>query len=105
MLLGIADGIMPFLVIVVVLNLGDIFHFLLNGIGVSTYCRGVGVMSTFTVSLTPRISLLVVLVLFANLALVSKRLLVLASGCVSKRNVSGLSLFGVFFLFYYEPIP
>ena len=86
---------MSFPVTIKAFNLGDIFSFFFDGIGVSTHCEGV-VVTPFLASLAPRTSLLMVLVLFANLVLVGRRLLVLATRRVRGRSVSELSPSRVF---------
>ena len=96
---------MSFPVIVVALDLRDVFHFFFDSIGVSIYCRRVLATTTFSVSLAPRTSLLVVLILLASLALISGRLLMLAIRYVSGRSVSRLSLFKVVLFFFRKLIP
>ena len=92
---------MSLLVIVVVLDLGDIFHFFLDNAGVNTHYRGVVVTilspSAPSVSKT---SLLVVLVFLrvGERSLLSGRWL-LPTRCVSRSRVGGLIFFGVFLLF------
>ena len=89
---------MPFLVTVELFDLEDVLFFLFDDIDVSTYYRKV--ITTISLAfLVPKTSLMV-LVFLANLALMSGRLLVLATRYVSRRNISRFSLFGVFlFLF------
>ena len=94
--LKILDGIIPLLIIVEILDLEDLFAFLLNDVGVSTYCKRVMATNLLT-SLVPRTSV-VVLVFLASLVLVSKKLLMLTTRYVSKRSVSELRFFRVFFL-------
>lgn len=60
---------------------------------------------TLLAPLAPKIALLVVLVFFASLTLVGRRLLVLATRYISKRNINELSPFGVFSLFFRRLIP
>ena len=96
-LLRIVGDIMPFLVTVITLDLGDIFHFLLDSISVSTCYRKV--VATSISSATSAIRNSLVLVLFTSLALVSGRLLVLATRYVSEKIVRGLSPSGVLLLF------
>lgn len=91
---------MSFLVTVVVLDLEDIFCFLLYDIGVSSYCKKVMVTVSLTL-LALKTSLLVVLILFPSLVLVGGRLLMLATRHVSRKSVSKLSLSGIFFLFFH----
>ena len=82
---------MSLLMIGKVLNLGDVFLVFLDSIGVSTEYRKVVATITPSVPLALKISLLVVLVLFASLALVGGKLLVLVIRYISRRSVSGLS--------------
>ena len=91
-------------VTVVALNLGDIFHFFLDGAGVNTCCKRDVAITTFLAPLAPRIFLLVVLVFFASLVLVTRRLLMLTTRFVNKKNVSRLSIFGVILLFFVGPV-
>lgn len=98
---------MSLLVTVEALDLGNIFHFFFDGVGVSTHgvsirCRRV-VAITSLVILAPKTSL--VLVFLATVALVGRRLLVLATRRISKRDVSRLNLFKVFFLLLGGLIP
>ena len=88
-------------VTVVALDLGDIFHFLLNGSGVDTHCRRVVALTLFlSTSSTPGTSLLEVLVLFwvgGGSLLSGKQLF--PTRCVSRDGVGGLILStGVFLL-------
>lgn len=100
-----ANSIISLLVTLVVLNLGDIFYYFFDSIGVSIRCRGVMATTTLLDLLAPKTSLLVVLVFLASLALVGGRLLVFATRCINGRNVSGHSLFGVFLLFFCRLVP
>ena len=88
--LGISSGIMSSLVIVEALDLEVIFQFILDGIVVNTWCRKVVATITPLTLSTPKTCLLVVFVFFASLTMISKKLLVLATRCVSIRSVSGL---------------
>ena len=74
------------------LDLGDFFLVFFDGIGVSTCCKRVVATTILSALLVPKTSLLVVLVLLASLALVGRKLLVLAIRCVSNRSFSRLSL-------------
>ena len=92
------------LVIVEALNLRNISHFLFDGIGVSIHCKKI----MLTLSLTPstlKISLLVVLVFLASLALVGRKLLVLATRYISRRSISERNPSGVLVLLFCRPIP
>ena len=95
---------MSLLVIVEILNLGDIFHFFFDNVGVSTCCKKV-IATTFLIPLAPKTSLLVVLVFLASLALVGGILLMLAIRYVSKKCVSEFSFSGVFLLLFHELVP
>ena len=86
------------------LDLGNIFHFLLDGVDVSTSCRRVITTTSLALS-SPKISLLVVLVFLVNLALVGRRLLMLVIRYISKRSISGLNPSGVFLLFFCGLVP
>ena len=57
---------------------------------------------TLLTILTPKTSL--VLIFFASLALVSRRLLVFAIRYVSRKSVNRLSPFGVLLFFFHGPI-
>lgn len=103
-ILGTPSGIMSLPVTVVTIDLGDIFHFFLDGVGVSICCKGVMATTTFLAAPVPKTSLLVVLVLFTSLALVGERLLVLATRCVSEKNVNGLSPFKLNLLLFCRPV-
>lgn len=83
---------MSLLMTIKTLDLGDIFHFLFNGIGINICCGKV-VSITFLALLATKTSLLVILVFFAPLALVNRRLLVFATRYVNERNVNKLSSF------------
>lgn len=85
--------------IVEAFDLRDVFPFLLNDIGISTYCREVMNMTQSLALLALKI-LLVVLVFFANLALVGRRLLVLANRYISRMSINKFSSFKVF-LFHF----
>lgn len=85
-------------------NLGDdffVFSVLFDYMGICISYRKV-VVATPLVTLASRTSL--ILVFLARLALVGRRLLVLATNCVSKGNISELSLFRVFFLLFCRPV-
>lgn len=60
---------------VVKLDLIDVFPFFLDNIGVSNYCKGVIATTLFLSSTVPKTIFLLVLVFFAGLALVNRRLL------------------------------
>lgn len=94
---------MSLLMIVVVLDLGNIFNFLFDGVGISTYCWEAVATIILLATLALRTSL--VLVFLASLALVGKKLLVLVTRYVSGRSISGLSLFGVLIFLFCGPIP
>lgn len=87
----------------ITLDLEDIFPFLLDNISVYTYCKEVMATILFLAPKAPR-TFLVVLVLFW-LALVDRRLWVLATRYVNRRSISGFSLFGVFFFLFCRPVP
>lgn len=91
---------MLFSVIVKVLDLGDIFPFVLDDISICIYCKGV----MATTSLVLRTSL-VVLIFFVSLAKVDEKLLILATKYISRRNVNRFSLFKVFLLFFCRLFP
>ena len=93
---------MFFLVIVEALDLRDIFHFFFDGVGLSTYYKRV-MTTNFLATLVSKTYLL--LVFFTSLALVSRKLLVLATRYISKRNVSRLSFSGAFFLLFGKSVP
>ena len=93
---------MLFSMTVEILDLRDIFPFFLDDVGVSTHCKRVMAI-TPSISLTSKTSL-VVLFLFASLALVDRRLLVLATKYISGKSVSGLNLSKVFLFFFCEPV-
>lgn len=83
----------------VALNLEDVFSVFsvfFDDVSVCIYCRRV-VIVTFLATLTSKTFL--ILVFLVSLALVDRRLLVLATRYISRRNVSILSLSSVFFLF------
>ena len=87
------------------LDLKDILEFLLDGIdyvGINTHYRGV-VATTFSTTLISRTSL--VLVFFASLVLVGRRLLVFATKCVNRRGVNRFSPSKVFLLLFCRSIP
>lgn len=94
---------MSFLMIVVVLDLRDIFNFFFDGVDVGTYGKKAIVTTIFLTNSRLRISL--VLVLLTSLALIDRRLLVLATRCINGKSVGELSLSGVFLLFFCGPIP
>lgn len=105
--LGTLGGIISLPIIVKKLNLGDIFYFFLDGADISIYsistrCKKV-VAITPSAILTLRIFL--VLVFLTSLALVNRKLLVLTTRRIIRRDVSGLSLFGVFFLLFGRFVP
>lgn len=83
-------------IIVVALDLGDVFLFLLDVIGISTYYRKV-MATVLSSSLTaPKTTPLAVLVPFATLVLGGRRLLgLLAIRYVSKKSVSKLNLLSI----------
>lgn len=96
-------GVMTIFFIVKVLNMGNIFFFSLDTI--NTYCKGVMVVTMFLSTMILKISLMV-LVFFAGLVLMGRRLLrVLLTRCISKRSVNGLILPKIFLLFFYRLIP
>ena len=86
----------------IALNLGDVFFFLFNDIGVCTYCKGV-ITAIFLIILTPKTSF--VLVFFTSLALAGRKLLVLATRYISGKSVSTLGSSRVFFLLFYGFVP
>ena len=81
------SGIMPLPIIVKRFDLKDIFPFFFDDVDVSTYCKGVMAMTLFLATSVPRISFMI-LVFLASLALISGRLLVLATRYVSGKSVS-----------------
>lgn len=81
----------------IALDLEDIFLFFFDNVGINTCYIKVMAM-TFLASLALK-TFLVVLVFFANLALVSKKL-VLVTRYISRKNISRLNLSGVLFLFF-----
>lgn len=96
---------MPLFITDIALNLGDIFFFFLDDIGVRTYCRGVIITTLFFSPTAPKTTFLTVLVFFASPALVGKRLLgVLAIKYVSKEGVSGSIPFKDLFVLFYRPV-
>lgn len=95
---------MPFFMTVEALNLEDIFLFLFDSLSMSKYCRRDITITLSLAFLVPR-TFLVVLVFLASLALVDRRLLVLATRYVSKRNISKLSLSGVLLLLFHRFVP
>ena len=81
---------------IVVLDLGDIFHFFLNGAGINTHGQGVATLSS---SSTESETSLLILVFF--LALIGLTLMGgLSTKHVSTERISGLSPFKVFFLLF-----
>lgn len=84
-----------------VLDLGDVSLVILDGIGINTHSRGV-VVTTIFLALASRTSL--ILVFFARLALVDRRLLVLINRYIIRKNVSRFSLSEVFLLLFRKPI-
>lgn len=66
-------GVIPFPIVVVILNLKDIFPFFLDDIGINTCCKEVIVTTLFLAPMALRISL-VVMFFFAKLALKGGRL-------------------------------
>lgn len=81
------------------LDLGDVsfvFPIFLNNVGICTYCRNVVILVLKT---------FLFLVLFARLALVGGKLLMLTIRYVNGNSVSRLSFSGVFFLFFCGRIP
>ena len=79
---------MPLFFAVEGLDLGDVFFFRLDDIGIDIYCKEVMATTLFSPPTVPRTSL-VVLVFFASLALVDGRLLeVLATKYVSRKSVN-----------------
>lgn len=95
---------MPLLMTVVVLDLGNIFPFLLDDIGVSTCSKGVMTMTLFSAFIAPRTSS-AILILFTSLALVGGRFWVVATRYVSGRSVSGLCPSRVFFFLLCRFVP
>ena len=82
----------------------DIFFYFLDDIGINNCYKGVMAATFFLPFIMPRI-FLVVLVFYASLTLVDRRLLgVLATKYVSGKSVSGLISSGVFFLLFYKHI-
>ena len=92
-------------VAIVAFNLEDIFHFLLDNIEIRIRYREIGATTTPAALFMSKISLLVVLVFLASLALVDGRLLVPTTRYVSKKKISGLSLSRVFFLLFCRLVP
>lgn len=79
-----------------------IFSVLFNDVCICTCCKNI-VIATFLTTLLAKTSL--VLVYLACLALVDRRLLVLAIKCASGESVSRFSFFGVFFLLLFKLVP
>lgn len=84
------------------LDLEDIFLVFLNSIGIKICCREVLTTTTFSATSAPKTSL--VLVFLVCLALLGRRLLVLAIQCISGESVSRFSLSKVFFLLLCRPV-
>lgn len=93
---------MFFSIIVEALDLGDIFQFFFDGVGIGIYCREVLAMTPLAIL---ALKTFLVLVFHANLALIDRKLLVLTTRYVSKMGVSGFSSFGVFLLLFGRPVP
>ena len=105
--LRILDGVMSLPVTVVALDLGDIFHFFLDGTGVNTRCKGFVATAIFLVPSAPRTFFLVVLILLrvGGRSLLSGKWL-FSTRYVSKSSVSGLILStGVFLLLLSGLVP
>lgn len=93
-------GIILFPIIVKILDLRDVFPFFFGDVGISICCKKVIVTSLFPLLTMPR-NFLMILVFFTSLILVGGRLLgVLTTKYVSRKSVSRLSLFEVFFFFF-----
>lgn len=86
------------LVIVVALDLGEIFYFFLVNVSVSTRYKEAMAMTIHSAILALRTSF--ILILMTSLALVGGRLLILATRCVSERSVSKLSSSNIFLLLF-----
>ena len=84
--------------IVIVLNLGDIFYLFLDIISVGIYYREAVVFTISSTISVPRTSLK--LVFLASLNLMGRRLLVLTTRCISERSISGLSFLKSFSSFF-----
>ena len=95
---------MPLFIIVKALKFRNVFSFLLDDVGISICCRKFVTTTLSLAFLAPKTSL-VILVFLASLALVCKRLLILATKYVSRKSVSRLSFSGVFLLLFCKPIP
>lgn len=95
---------MSLLVIIEPLNLGLIFQFFLDSVDVNTRYKKVVVTTTSSLPLAPETSLLVVLLLLFYLFLVGRRLLVLATRYISRRNVYELSLSNILLLLLCGPV-
>ena len=95
-------------VIVVALDLGNIFHFILSNTGVDTRCRGVVIVALFLSAPSAlRTSLLVVLVLFwvGGRSLLSRKEL-FSTRRISRGGVGRPILStGVFLLLHNGPVP
>ena len=87
----------------VAFDLRDIFNFVFDSISISTRCRGAVAMTISLTTLTPKTSL--VLILLTSLVLVGRKLLLLATRLVNGRSISGFSLSGVLIFFFREPVP
>ena len=90
---------MSLLIVVEALDLGDVFVVFFDGVDVSIYYKRV-VATTTPLSLTPKSFL--ILVFLARLALVGRKLLVLATRCVNGKIISRFSSSRIFLLFFYE---
>lgn len=78
--------------------MGDFFSYFLNDVGI--YYKGVIATNLSLFTTVPR-NFLVVLIFFANLALVNRKLLgMLLTKCISKKSVSRFILLKVFFFLF-----
>ena len=90
---------------VVVLDLGNIFHFLFDGAGVNSRYRGVMATTLFLSSTALETSLIVLVLLrVGGGSLLSRRWLFLTR-CVSKSGVDGLNLSRILLLLFRKDVP
>lgn len=88
-----------------VLDLGDVFPFLLDNVSVSIYCKKVMIMIQILFPTFTKTTFLAILFFFASLVLLGRRLLgVLATKYVSGRAVSRLISSKVFLYLFHRPV-
>lgn len=92
---------MPLLIVVKILNLGNIFPFFLDDIGVSIRCRQIMTTTLFLPPTTPKTSLML-LVFFVSLTLMERRLWVLATRYVNRKSISRFSFLKSFSSFFVD---